>query len=80
MNTHPTPADVRALREDAGLTQTRFAELVGAKLRTAQSWEAEGASARGIDAATWALLRARVAVLQGDEVGALLVLRECDQP
>lgn len=75
-----TPANVRALREAAGLTQTHFAELVGAKLRTAQSWEAEGANARGIDAATWALLRARVALMQGDEAGALAVLREFDQP
>ena len=72
----PSPADVRALRKAAGLTQTQLGELVGAKLRTAQSWEAEGDNARGIDAASWALLRARIALLMGDPKAALAVLKE----
>lgn len=73
---HPTPTEICALRKTTGLNQTQFGELVGAKLRTAQSWEAEGASGRAMEGATWALLRARVALLKGDEAGALAVLRE----
>lgn len=37
--TTPTPAEIRAVRELAGLTQTQAAELIYSKLRTWQGWE-----------------------------------------
>ena len=40
MNTYPTPWDLKAFRITAGLTQTEAGALVGAALRTWQSWEA----------------------------------------
>lgn len=36
----PDPADIRAAREAAGLSQTAAADLVHSKLRTWQQWEA----------------------------------------
>jgi hypothetical protein len=45
----PSPAEIRAAREAAGLTQTAAAELVHAELRTWQHWESKadrGRSAR----------------------------------
>lgn len=37
--TTPTPIQIRASRELAGLTQTEAATLIYSKLRTWQSWE-----------------------------------------
>ena len=39
-NTYPTPSDLKAFRIGADLTQTEAGALVGAALRTWQSWEA----------------------------------------
>ena len=39
-NTCPTPSDLKAFRIGADLTQTEAGALVGAALRTWQSWEA----------------------------------------
>lgn len=50
----PTGAQLRALREAAGLTQTQAAELIGARLRTLQDWESDTAA---MHAGLWALLR-----------------------
>lgn len=41
----PTPAEIRAAREKAGLTQTEAAVKVCATLRGWQNWETEGDSA-----------------------------------
>ena len=38
----PTPQEVKALRLESGLTQTKFAELTGYKLRICQLWESGG--------------------------------------
>lgn len=38
---HPTPAQVRAAREEAELTQAAAAALVGVSLRAYQQWESE---------------------------------------
>ena len=35
----PTPQEVKTLRLESGLTQTKFAELAGYKLRICQLWE-----------------------------------------
>ena len=40
MTTSPTPSDLKSSRITAGLTQTEAGTLVGAALRTWQSWEA----------------------------------------
>lgn len=37
---NPTPAEIRAARESAGLTQTQAAELVRGTMRAWQEWEA----------------------------------------
>lgn len=38
---NPTPAQVRAAREAAGLTQTQAAAVIYATLRAWQNWESE---------------------------------------
>jgi len=37
----PKPADIRAARESAGMTQTEAAQLIYSTLRAWQEWEAE---------------------------------------
>lgn len=54
----PTPADIKAARQAAGLTQTQAAELVHTKLRAWQQWEAGD---RAMHAAFWELFRLKVA-------------------
>jgi len=47
MRSHPTPAEVRAARESAGLTQAQAAALVHATTRNWQQWEqASGSNVR----------------------------------
>lgn len=59
----PTPAEIRAARATAGLTQTAAAALIGKPLRTWQGWEtAEGIdSHRKMDAALWELWKIKLA-------------------
>lgn len=53
---NPAPAEVRAAREAAGLTQTQAAALVYASLRNWQQWEQEeGANARRMHPGLWEL-------------------------
>ena len=55
---NPAPAEVRAARESAGLTQAQAAALVYASLRNWQQWEqAEGSNARRMHPAIWELFR-----------------------
>ena len=54
---NPTPAEIRALRESAGLTQTGAAELVHGTMRAWQDWEA---GARRMHPGLWALFRLRI--------------------
>ncbi len=53
----PTPAEVRAAREAAGLTQTAAGQLVHSTLRAWQSWEAPAgtAAARPMHPGLWEL-------------------------
>jgi len=50
----PTPAEIRAARLAAGLTQSQAADLVCSKLRTWQQWEAGD---RGMHPGLWKLFR-----------------------
>lgn len=54
---NPTPEQVRAARERAGLTQTDAAVLVHTTLRTWQQWEAEAGTVghRSMHPAFWEL-------------------------
>jgi len=63
---NPSPAEVRAAREAAGLTQAQAAELVYASLRNWQQWEQqEGASsARRMHPAIWELFRMKAGLTQ----------------
>lgn len=63
---NPSPAEVRAAREAAGLTQTQAAALVHASLRNWQQWEqAEGASsARRMHPGLWELFRVKAGLTQ----------------
>lgn len=65
----PKPADIRAVRKRAGLTQTAAAALIGKPLRTWQGWETkEGVAAhRKMDAALWELWLLKVAALKLNE-------------
>ena len=62
----PKPAEVRQLRESAGLTQTQFGELAHKSLRIAQDWES---GERNCPPDTWDLikikLKARALVKRG---------------
>jgi DNA-binding transcriptional regulator YiaG len=49
---NPTPADVRAARESAGMTQTEAAAVVYCTLRAWQDWES---GERRMHPATWEL-------------------------
>jgi putative transcriptional regulator len=49
---NPAPADVRAAREAAGLTQTQAAHLIHSTLRAWQEWEAAN---RRMHAGLWEL-------------------------
>lgn len=51
---HPTPADIRAARESAGLSQTAAGVLVHTTCRTWQQWEAGD---RRMHPAFWELFR-----------------------
>jgi putative transcriptional regulator len=62
---NPKPAEIRAQREAAGLTQTEAAELVYSTLRTWQSWETEGEEQRRMHPAIWELWLLKTAHLRG---------------
>lgn len=55
----PTPAELRAARERAGLTPSQMADDLCVAVRTAQSWEtpADNPSHRPMPAGLWKLLR-----------------------
>ncbi len=57
----PTPQDVKAAREAAGLTQAQAAALVYADVRAWQRWEGSGPTARQMRADTWELFRIKTA-------------------
>lgn len=50
----PTPAQIRAAREQAGLTQTQAASIVYSAMRSWQDWEA---GKRRMHPAIWALFQ-----------------------
>ena len=52
----PTPAEIRAAREAAGMTQTAAGAAALATLRTWQDWES---GRRAIHPAAWAVFRHR---------------------
>jgi len=55
---NPSPADIRAAREAAGLTQAQAAELVHTTPRNWQQWEQEeGTNRRPMHPAFWELFR-----------------------
>lgn len=62
------------LRTLAGLTVRRMSALAG--LVDGTGWSKIERGELGIDPVRWTLTRARVALLSGDEAGALAVIRE----
>ena len=59
---NPTPAEVRAARGAAGLTQAQAAALVHATPRNWQQWEQdEGSNARRMHPGLWELFRIKTA-------------------
>lgn len=54
---NPTPAEIRALRESLGLSQTAAAALIHCTLRAWQEWEAGN---RRMHPAMWELLRIKI--------------------
>jgi DNA (cytosine-5)-methyltransferase 1 len=59
---NPKPAQIRAEREKAGLTQTAAASLVHSTLRSWQQWEAEPGTSghRRMHPAFWELFRLKL--------------------
>ena len=60
MSCAPDPAEVKAAREAAGLSQTAAAALVYSGLRTWQQWEA---GVRRMHPGLWELFRLKIATL-----------------
>lgn len=62
---NPTPGEIRAAREAAGLTQMQAAALIHGTLRAWQNWEAppDDANARRMHPGLWELFRIRAARL-----------------
>jgi DNA-binding XRE family transcriptional regulator len=59
---NPKPAEIRAAREAAGLTQAEAAELIYCHVNSWQQWESEDAEAgRRMHPAFWDLWRRKVA-------------------
>ena len=58
--TSPTPQSIIAARSEIGLSQTKAAELVHAKLRTWQQWEAGD---RAMHPGFWELFRIKSALI-----------------
>lgn len=59
---NPSPAEVRAAREAAGLTQAQAAALVHASARNWQQWEQEaGSNVRRMHPGLWELFRIKAA-------------------
>ena len=56
----PTPSEVKAARQEAGMTQEQAGELVHASKRTWQNWESEGKEGRAIPLASWELFLIKV--------------------
>ena len=63
---NPTPAEVRAARETAGLTQAQAASLVYASLRNWQQWEQGevASSSRRMHPGLWELFRIKAQLTQ----------------
>ena len=57
MTNRPSPAEIRAAREAAGLTQSQAAALVRSGLRSWQQWESGD---RKMHPAFWELFRIKV--------------------
>ena len=76
MSVDVSPAAVRAARLTAELTTEQAGALLGMSGASYRRYETDGVSARAIGTATWALYRARLALLAGDSHKALTVLRE----
>lgn len=53
----PSPSDIRAARNSAGLTQERAARLIGATRRAWQEWEA---GRRNMPPAKWELFQQKI--------------------
>ena len=59
---NPSPCEIRAAREAAGLTQSQAAGLVHASARNWQQWEqAEGSNVRRMHPGLWELFRIKSA-------------------
>jgi putative transcriptional regulator len=61
---NPKPAEIKAAREAAGLTQTEAAEVIYSTLRTWQDWEAEGDARRRMHPGLWELWLIKTAHLR----------------
>ncbi len=65
---NPTPAEIRAAREAAGLTQTQAAALVHASPRNWQQWEQEaGSNVRRMHPGLWDLFRLKAQACRSPE-------------
>lgn len=64
---NPSPAEVRAAREAAGLTQVQAADLVYASARNWQQWEqSEGANVRRMHPGLLELFKVKTGLTKAD--------------
>ena len=59
---NPTPAEVRAAREAAGLTQEQAGELVHSSRIAWARWESNGADARRMHPGLWELFNIKTGI------------------
>lgn len=72
-SSNPTPTEIRAAREEAGLTQSQAAALVHSSPRNWQQWEDQtgGQNARRMHPGLWDLFRIRVGLIPADQDGKI---------
>ena len=67
---NPPPAEIRAARKAAGLTQAEAGALVHTTYRTWQQWETEGSLGRKMHPAFWELFQIKVSEMQNQDRGS----------
>jgi len=72
-SSNPHPAEIRAAREEAGLTQSQAAALVHSSPRNWQQWEdaTGGTNARRMHPGLWDLFRIRAGLIPSDHDGKI---------
>lgn len=76
MEANPTPAEVRAAREKAGLTQAEAADVIHGSTRAWENWETEGDEQRRMHPGLFELFLAKTGQMRKEYYDKLLAAKE----